>query len=86
MSRDEAYRLITDAWAQTNPHAKAFLDRQDSKSSSSTEESIPINKDSKEEDEPSSDQLVIYVIIFFNEHRCTNNGPDEGSLYLIPDL
>ncbi|XP_078148242.1 GRAM domain family protein isoform X2 [Carex rostrata] len=58
LSRDEAYRLITDAWAQTNPHAKAFLDRQDSKSSSSTEEGIPINKDSKEEDEPSYDQNI----------------------------
>lgn len=42
LSRDEAYRLIVDGWAQHNSDARVLLDNQDSKSENGQDNSIVI--------------------------------------------
>ncbi|KAJ4785388.1 GRAM domain family protein [Rhynchospora pubera] len=86
--RDEVYRLITDAWAQHNPDAKAFLDRQDSKSSSSTDENAQTNKDSKEEEDSSGQNTEINTSApksLPNDVTSTSSPNDEINILKQPN-
>ncbi|KAJ1694706.1 hypothetical protein LUZ63_011404 [Rhynchospora breviuscula] len=86
--RDEVYRLITDGWAQHNPDANAFLDRQDSKSSSSTDENGQTNKDSKEEEDSSGQNTEINTSVsksLPNDVTSTSSPNDEINIFKQPN-
>ncbi|PUZ72102.1 hypothetical protein GQ55_2G366200 [Panicum hallii var. hallii] len=57
LSRDEAYRIIVDGWEQHVSDARLLLERQETKSASSSEENgyvlLEGTKESKQDEEPS---------------------------------
>ncbi|XP_062189113.1 protein VASCULAR ASSOCIATED DEATH 1, chloroplastic-like isoform X2 [Phragmites australis] len=75
MSRDEAYRIIVDGWEHHVSDARVLLERQDTKSASSSEENgyvlLEGAKESKEEDSSPLDRPVIGTAV-------TSSGADSG--------